>query len=50
MDTYFAFSGIPGEGRGALLDDFDKIGTISVTIAPNNVVQNAYKPYYTAAP
>ncbi|MDD3193898.1 MAG: hypothetical protein PHE47_08690 [Oscillospiraceae bacterium] len=32
--VYFAFSGKPDEGKGAVLDDFTKVGIITVTIAP----------------
>lgn len=32
--AYFAFSGTPDEGKGAELDNFKKVGVITVTIAP----------------
>lgn len=33
-EAYFAFSGTPDEGRGAALDNFKKVGVITVTITP----------------
>ena len=33
-EAYFAFSGTPDEGKGAELDNFKKVGVITVTIAP----------------
>ena len=33
-EAFFAFSGTPDEGKGAELDNFKKVGVITVTIAP----------------
>lgn len=34
--VHFAFSGTPDLGRGAALQNFAKVGVITVTVAPNN--------------
>jgi hypothetical protein len=34
--VYFAFSGMPDEGQGAYLSAFKKVGTITVTITPDD--------------
>jgi hypothetical protein len=35
-NVYLAFSGTPDTGRGEVIPDFRKVGTITVTIMPNN--------------
>jgi hypothetical protein len=44
-NVYFAFSGRPDTGQGAYLSDFTKVGTITVTISPNEAPE-----YNTAEP
>lgn len=34
-DVFFAFSGTPDEGKGKDLNDFKKVGVITVTVTPN---------------
>lgn len=46
-DVFFAFSGTPDEGRGAILDTFKKVGVITVTVTPNTELQYN-QPQYTA--
>lgn len=42
-EVFFAFSGTPDENSA--LTNYTKVGTITVTIAPNAVRQAEYKPY-----